>query len=113
MKAKDIFEGIQQRTRSGEQGRAKYPGKQFFATDSGWTKAKIINLIQERMVTAEHEEDWHAFVGHKFDESKISNDMMQRFADKWHFLLEDGVSEHALDAQEELVQATANKIADW
>ncbi len=93
MKAKELLEGIQRRTKQVLPRVVKYKNI-FFATELGWVKQQVLYSMEERisenqyMVGDAKRPVWDSLAGKNLQPNDISDKDMEAFVLEWAFSYE-------------------------
>jgi hypothetical protein len=113
VKAEELFEGIQRRTKQHLPRVLKYKNL-FFPTGKGWSKKQVLYSMEERITENEHKEGsepiWHAMYGKRFKPNDISDKDMEQFVLDWDYAGDIESNDRMHFAQEEALENLAKKL---
>ena len=116
VKAKELLEGIQRRTKQEMPGVIKYQNT-FFAVGNGWTKQQLIYSMSERMTEAPYWDDnderkplWMPLIDRQLQPKDISDKDMKQFVLDWAHATDNFDGDAMYNYQEKALEELARKI---
>ena len=113
MKAKELLEGIQRRTKQSLPKVIKYQNL-FFPLSKGWSKQQVLYSMQERITESEYAEGsepiWHEMYGKNFKPNDISDKDMEQFVLDWDDAGDRESHDRMYTEQEEALENLAHKL---
>ena len=119
MKAEELLEGIQRRTKQHLPRVLKYKNL-FFPTGKGWSKQQVLYSMEERITESVHTQTsppaeglsqiWPAMIGKNFKPNDISDKDMEQFVLDWDDAGDRESHDRIYNAQEEALENLAKKL---
>lgn len=111
MKAEELLEGIQRRTKRSLPKVIRYQHL-FFPLDKGWSKQQVLYSMEERITESVHEKDsfWHSFIEKKFHPNDIADNDMEEFVLDWDYASDIESNDRMYGAQEEALETLAKTL---
>ena len=116
MKTKDLFEGIQRRTKQVIPRVIKYQNM-FLAVSTAWTKQQVIYSMAERMTEAPYWDDdderkplWMPLIKRRLQPKDISDKDMKQFVVDWADATDNNDGDEMYNQQERALEDLARKV---